>query len=61
MSESMKSTHIVSKIMGEYVVCETTGDSEVYDWSEFFVAKDGTWLMVDWIDVIDSWYVTMGA
>lgn len=58
---NFKSTHIVSELDGVYRVSETDGESCIFDFSEFFVAKDGTWLMVDWMPDFDTWYVTMGA
>jgi len=60
----MKSNHIVSKVDGEYVTGETNGGSYVFRDSQFFPAKDGTWLMVDWIELESgraNWYVTEGS
>lgn len=51
----------------------STGDSLPYSWapmggavlvfddSRFFPAKDGTWLMVDYMSDSGNWYVTEGV
>lgn len=57
----MRSTHITSVENGEYVTDETEGKSEIFPLSQLFPARDGTWLMVDWMKYLDKWYVTEGA
>lgn len=62
----MKSLRITSTADGVCQTGETGGESSIFIDSQFFLAKDGTWLMVDWVP--DSafsdrgkWYVTEGA
>lgn len=57
----MKSSRITSKIDGAYGTGETEGESAVFPDAQFFPAKDGTWLMVDWISEAHEWYVTEGV
>lgn len=60
----MKSSHITSKLLDEaYGTGETTGESFVFEDSQFFPAKDGTWLMVDYVVTFNHtyWYVTEGV
>lgn len=33
----------------------------VFDDSQFFPARDGTWLMVDYIPESGNWYITEGV
>lgn len=37
------------------------GAVTVFDDSQFFPAKDGTWLMVDYMPDSGNWYVTEGV
>jgi hypothetical protein len=61
----MKSTRIVSGLLRDgYERDETNGLSAVFSTSQLFPARDGTWLMVDWIELESghtNWYVTEGV
>lgn len=60
----MKSSRITSKLLNEaYGTGETTGESRIFPESQFFLAKDGTWLMVDYVVTFNHtyWYVTEGV
>jgi len=57
----MKSSRITNALNGEYGSSETYGESDVFPDSQFFPAKDGTWLMVDWMSHSNEWYVTEGV
>lgn len=59
----MKSSYITSEVSGEYRTGETEGKSRIFPESQFFPAKDGTWLMVDWVAIASGsyWYVTEGV
>jgi hypothetical protein len=59
--EQMKSTHVTCKMRDGYVTDETEGESLIFPFSQFFPARDGTWLMVDWMSHFDEWYVTEGT
>lgn len=59
--EYMKSSVIINKMDGVYAADETDGRSLIFGDAQFFLAKDGTWLMVDWIDTTQLWYVTEGV
>jgi hypothetical protein len=56
----MKSSHITSKVDGRYQVGDTLGESSIFLDSQFLPARDGSWLMVDWIPDRGNWYVTEG-
>ena len=58
----VKGTHITSvNSVDPYVRrAESTGSNSVFGDSQFIHAKDGSWLMVDWIEWASgqwSWYV----
>lgn len=58
----MKSSRITNALNGEYGSSETIeGVSDIFPDSQFFPAKDGTWLMVDWMSHSNEWYVTEGV
>lgn len=63
MSEqTMKSTVTVScgpRGMGSNA--NTVGVAVIFSDSQFFPAKDGTWLMVDWMGLTETWFVSEGV
>ena len=60
--ETVKASYITAahRDTGEIRRDETNrAESYVFDSSQFFPARDGSWLMVDWVDfdTTQSWYV----
>lgn len=59
----MKSTGMTANRNGE-IQTSAWGvtESNIFPSSQFFPAKDGTWLMVDWMTTgVWYWYVTEGV